>query len=200
MEARRSKRRSAVSSNISRANDADKQRMREKRINKLERDAADDVGVDVDADDEDFDVRVLFVCARACTWIHPCVCVLGGGLCAHEIKSHPTVQGSDSDEEVTSKKRKATKRRSSRTQGGKKQAVSLSKNFTEVRPTVQATSYPLLPLRQCCHCVNQLRPLGAHPAAGNNGVRQVSEACPKLSVCHDHPAASSAAALLCRVR
>eukprot|EP01046_Picozoa_sp_COSAG06_P063127 COSAG06_NODE_14531_length_1149_cov_1.420000_2_plen_87_part_00 len=42
-------------------------------------------------------------------------------------------QGSDSDEEVSSKKRKATKRRSTRTQGGKKQSVSLSKNFTEVR-------------------------------------------------------------------
>jgi hypothetical protein len=74
MEARRSKRRSAVSSNISRANDVDKQRMREKRINKLERDAADDVGVDVDADDEDFDVRVSslsLLCLRTRLRVHP---------------------------------------------------------------------------------------------------------------------------------
>ena len=46
-------------------------------------------------------------------------------------------QGSESDDGVTSKKRK-TKRRSTRTQGGKRQAVNLSKNFTEVRPSPPA--------------------------------------------------------------
>ena len=54
---RRSKRKAAVSSNISRASDADKERMREKRISKLESDATDYVDVDGDDDDEDFDVR-----------------------------------------------------------------------------------------------------------------------------------------------
>ena len=134
MEARRSKRRSAVSSNISRANDADKQRMREKRINKLERDAADDVGVDVDADDEDFDVRATFL--SLCIYARVCGCARRWCICARMRVKASAVQGSDSDEEVTSKKRKATKRRSTRTQGGKKQAVSLSKNFTEVRSHV----------------------------------------------------------------
>jgi len=62
---RRSKRKAAVSSNISRASDADKERMREKRISKLESDATDYVDVDGDDDDEDFDVRAPSLPARA---------------------------------------------------------------------------------------------------------------------------------------
>jgi hypothetical protein len=113
-----------------------------------------------------------YVCARVCgctrRWS------VGVLVRTHAFESHSAVQGSDSDEEVTSKKRKATKRRSTRTQGGKKQAVSLSKNFTEVRSTVQPATYPLLllVLRQSADTSRD-----AHPAAGDNGVRQVSEAC-----------------------
>ena len=56
---RRSKRKSTV--NIARASEADKQRIRDKRISKLESDAPDDVAVEGD-DDDDFDVRP---CAHA---------------------------------------------------------------------------------------------------------------------------------------
>ena len=103
------------------------------------------------------------------------------------------VQGSESDAEVTSKKRKATKRRSTRTQGGKRQAVSLSKNFNEVRPAVYQATHPLL--LQASESSSDV-----HTAARDYGVRQVSQARSKLPVHHHHATAPSAAALLRRVR
>jgi hypothetical protein len=110
---RRSKRKSTV--NIARATDAEMQRMREKRISRLESDATEDVVAD-DGDD-DFEVRRPVHCGvRPAGDNMPCLRAL---------------QGSDSD--GAGKKRK-TKRRSTRTKGAAQGQgpINLSKNFSEV--------------------------------------------------------------------
>ena len=169
--------------------------MREKRISKLESDATDDVGVDADADDEDFDVRGAVTspaaCASPCAPRCPAAAAqlslhsratglgLGRGGLVEEAQGHEATQHADAGRQEAECQPEQELHRG-------KAAAACAQAGHQPRPPRPRPSHRLA---------------DAHwpraTAAGHNGVRQVPEARAELPVDH-HPSAPPPAATLLR--